>query len=250
MTYGPPPGTPPEQPGYVPPPQGGQYGAPQGGYPPPPPPPPPPAGYGQPTQYGAQPGQPAQPGQYGPPPGQYPSPTSGVNLAAVNPLDWAAIGAGVLALIFSFFNYYEYSAKGDSSVSETTSAWSGFFGWFAVLLAVVAAGFIAGQVFAPQAKLPFSSRLAALGCYALAVILTLLALLVVPDLRGGGPGYDEAVDEGHSFSYWIILILLIVGVVATYMRYQQTGGNLAALVASRKQGGGTPTPQQQGYAPP
>ena len=238
------------------------------------------------TSYGP-PGQPPGPP---PPPGSYGPPASGgaakFDPKSVNPLDWGILAAGVLSLIFSFFSYYSYKGKGEirqvcaqidqlpSSVrgqandacdGVTTSAWHGFFGWFGVLLALIGAGLIAMELFAPHIKLPVAARLAALGAFALAVISTLLALLVVPDYSdtgtaGSGVSYDDVVDEGHSFSYWIVLILLVAGLVLCFLRFQQTGGQLPGRsAASAAPGGssgygGTPAPQgypQQGYqAPP
>ena len=94
------------------------------------PPPPPPGG---------NPPPPPPPGQWGPPPGGgYGAPQGGFDPKNVNPLDWGIIGAGVLAFIFSFINFYTYSAKGGfSGVSVDQSAWSGFLSLLAILLIIV-----------------------------------------------------------------------------------------------------------------
>ncbi len=233
------------------------------------------------TSYGP-PGQPPGPP---PPPGSYGPPASGgaakFDPKSVNPLDWGILAAGVLSLIFSFFSYYSYKGKGaeikqvcanldqipaslrgqadDACNGVTTSAWSGFFGWFGVLLALIGAGLVAMALFAPHVKLPFAARLGALAAFALAVISTLLALLLVPDytdtgLSGSGVSYDDVVDEGHGFSYWIVLILLVAGLVLCYLRFQQTGGQLpgrsAAASGSAPGYGAPPQQQQQGYPQP
>src|SRR6476660_6039976 len=131
MTYGPPPDQPPEP--------GGQHGA--GGYGPPPG-----AGYGPKPGYG----QPAG----GPPAGGAGGKAAGA-VSAVSPLDWALIAGGVIALIFSFFQYYtaEFTDRIKEQVCNRTdipssvrvgcdgdsaSAWHGFFGWFGVVLLLVA----------------------------------------------------------------------------------------------------------------
>ncbi|MDT4899473.1 MAG: hypothetical protein QOJ78_403, partial [Pseudonocardiales bacterium] len=141
----------------------------------PPGPPPPPGGYGPPPQqpggYGPPPQQPGgygpPPGGYGPPPGGgYGAPKPGFDPKTVNPLDWAAVAAGVLALIFSFISYYtdgtsiSGSCPAGASVNNNASesAWHGFFGWFGTLLALVGAGLIALDLFAPQVKLPVPTR--------------------------------------------------------------------------------------------
>jgi hypothetical protein len=230
------------------------------------------------TSYGP-PGQPPGPP---PPPGSYGPPASGgaakFDPKSVNPLDWGILAAGVLSLIFSLFSYYSYKGKGEirqvcsqidqlpSSVrgqaqdacdGVTTSAWHGFFGWFGVLLALIGAGLIAMALFAPHIKLPVAARLAALGAFALAVISTLLALLVVPNysdtgIEGTGVSYDDVVDEGHGFSYWIVLILIVVGLVLCFLRFQQTGGQLPGRTSATgaQSGYGAPPQQQQGYPQP
>ncbi len=249
MTYGPPPGTPPG------PPSGG-YGAPQGGQPggygPPPQ-----GGYGQPGQYGAPQG-----GQYGAP--QYGAPKAGFNFAAVNQLDWAILGAGGLAFIFSFFQFYSADAKGQlkqacdqgqlsgTSCSDTAGAWHGFFGWFGVLLLVLAGLLTALAVFMPHVRMPMSPRLIALGAAALGLIFIFVALFVTPTPGGvpQGVNIDQYVDFGRGFSYWIILILAVAATALTYLRFQQTGGNLAALFSGGTRSGAPGYGQPQGYGAP
>jgi hypothetical protein len=263
MTSYPPPG----------PPQG-ESGAGQqpGGYQPPPPnygppgqsPPPPPAGYGQPGgQYppppqGQQYPPPQQYGQYGGPQGSAAKATFDFN--SVNPLDWAILGAGLLAFIFSFFEYYTASAKGQlkqacnqgllpsSNCSNSEDAWHGFFGWFGVLLLVIAAGLTALVVFQPKAKLPFPARLVAIASATLGLVFTFIALFVTPHKNVAvppGTKLSDFVDFGRGFSYWIILILAIGATGLAILRFQQTGGDLAALFS------GGSTKQQTGvYGPP
>ncbi|MFN2561156.1 MAG: hypothetical protein ABR571_07675 [Jatrophihabitans sp.] len=189
------------------------------------PPPPPPGG---------NPPPPPPPGQWGPPPGGgYGAPQGGFDPKNVNPLDWGIVGAGVLAFIFSFINFYTYSAKGGfSGISVDQSAWSGFLSLLAILLIIVGTALIALDLFAPQVKLPIPTRLAGLGAFALATLLLIIALFTVPDYGGGGPGYDRAVDEGHGFGYWATLLMSIVGLVLSLMRLQQTGGKLPGALGN------------------
>src|SRR3954466_8617359 len=168
------------------------------------PPPPPPGG---------NPPPPPPPGQWGPPPGGgYPAPQGGFDPKTVNSLDWGIIGAGVLAFIFSLFDYYTIEVSfGGFSSSGSASAWHGFFGWFAALLALAGAALVAMELFAPQVKLPIPTRLAGLGCFAVATLCVILALFIVPGYLGiDVPG---GVDKGHDFGYWISLILIIAGTV-------------------------------------
>lgn len=250
------------------------------------PPPPPPGGTPPPPPSG-------QPGQWGPPPGGgYPAQGGGSGPGGkpafdpkdVNPLDWIPLAAGVLAFIFSFISYYtanvDISGNCPSSVSTalnnqdlpSASAWHGFFGWFGTLMAVVGAVLIAMALFAPQVKLPVPARLAALSAFALATLSTLLALFITPgtDAQGtdfGAGGCHITGSVGHGFGYWASLVVIIVGLVAALMRFQQTGGQLPGALNKMPnigdkgpQGGmsggsqmgvsGWPSPPAPGYQPP
>jgi hypothetical protein len=239
MTYGPPPGNPPGQPsgGYGPP-QGGQ---PSGGYGPPAQ-----GGYDAPGQYG-----PPQGGQYGPSSGggQYSghhgSSKSSFDLKSINPLDLAAVAAGIIALIFSFVSFYTGEASatiGGQKFSQSAheSAWHGFFGWFGVLLALVGAAAVAAAVFLPSLKLPVPMRLLALGAFALSLLCLIIALFVTPGAKSVS---GVNIDYGRGYGYWIALIAVIVGAVATFLRFQQTGGQLPG----RSKGGSNATPGGSGY---
>ena len=105
--------------------------------------------------------------------------------AAVDRLDWGIIGAGVLTLLFSFFDYYTVSASfGGYSVSDSASAWHGFFGWFGALVALAASAALLAHL---AGRLPgnLPGRLVVLGAFAVATLSTLLALLIYP-----GSGYS------------------------------------------------------------
>jgi hypothetical protein len=191
--------------------------------PPPPggtPPPPPPSG---------------PPGQWGPPSGGggYPQGGgSGFDPKSVNPLDWGILGAGVLAFIFSLFDYYDISVsyRGIDGGDFTYSAWHGFFGWFAALAALVGAALVAAAIFAPQVKLPVPARLAGLIAFAVATLCVILALFIIPD---GDVGDIPGVDDGHGFGYWASLVLIIAGLVLSLMRFQQSGGQLPGGLSSK-----------------
>jgi hypothetical protein len=260
MTYGPPPGSAPGQPGYDPPPGGAAQPPPGGAYPPPPSSYQPPqqgyeqGGFGQPTQYGAP------TPQYGPPPSQYKAPGSGPNLAAIHWMDWTILGAAVFAFIFSFQSFYTGSATydlGGQAIhgSDNESAWHGFFGWFAVLLTLAAAALIALDLLLPHVTLPQPNRLLALVALAVALLFMIIAGFVTPGV-GNVPSYVHA-SFGRGWGYWLTLLLIIAAGVLCYLRYQETGGDLAALF-SRKPGTAAPGapaypqqyPQAAGYAPP
>jgi hypothetical protein len=232
---GPPPGyqPPPPPPGYQPPPPP----PPQQGYAPPPPP----SGYPPPP-----PPQPAYPPQGYAQPGYPPAPSgSGVKFdpKSVNPMDWAIFGVAFLAFIFSFLPYYTVSASFEGiSRSDSESAWHGFFGWFAIILVLAAAGLLAIELFAPQLKLPVPIRLSSLIGWAVATLSVILALVVFPEDVPDGLG----IDTGRGFGYWADLVLIIAGVVLSVLRLKQTGGKLPW----EKGPAGPPAPGYGGQMPP
>jgi hypothetical protein len=159
----------------------------------PPPPEPPPAGSGQPS-FNAD---------------QMKSAVQGAD-----PYDLGIIAAGVLAFIFSLFSYYKYSFSFSGlSTSGTFSAWHGFFGWFAAVVALAASLALAAALFG-KVSLPFPLRLSVLGAYGLAGVCVILALFVVP----GGDVSGTGIDKGHGFSYWISLIVILAGLGLSFMR--------------------------------
>jgi hypothetical protein len=164
-------------------------------------------------------------------------------------LDWAILGIGVLAFIFSFFDWYSFS-EGGFSVSE--NAWHGFFGWFAALCAIAGAALVALALFMPQFKMPVANRLAGLGLFALATVCMILAIFITPSYNG--IDVPSGVDKGRDFGFWVSLILVIAGLVLSLMRLQQTGGTLPGALANlpnigaRGPQGGIPGGQPQ-YPP-
>jgi hypothetical protein len=145
------------------------------------------------------------------------------NLAAVDKMDWAIFGVAFLTFVFSFFPYYTVSVSSSGfSASSSEGAWHGFFGWFAVLVALIAAGLVAAEIFAPQIKLPVPVRLASLIAWAVATLSVILALVVFPEDVPSGLG----IDTGRGFGYWADLVLIIAGVVLSVLRLKATGGKL------------------------
>lgn len=207
MTFQPPPPPPPGGPPPPPPPPPGA--------PPPPPPPPPPPG-----------------GSYGPP---SPAGSGGFDPKAINPLDWAILGVGLLTLIFSFFGFYSAKVSGAGvSESKSYSAWhdvfgGGFFGWIGMILAVLGAIALAIGLMAPQVGLPATPRALAFMGFGLGFICEILAIFIHPKFYHSSQsefGFSLKVDFGHGFSFWIVLILTAVGTVLALMRAQQTGTSL------------------------
>ena len=160
-------------------------------------------------------------------------------------LDGAVLAAAVLALVLSFFGYYTYDVadRFRSRCTGTTtslarhlcaghsqSAWHGFFGWFGVLLAVVAALLVAAARWVPNPGFSLPARWAALGLFGLATLGTLLALGSVPNYRFAldqgvrGGLYAELIDEGHGSCYWAVLALIVLGTVLAGLQAVQATG--------------------------
>ncbi|MEO7259908.1 MAG: hypothetical protein ABI047_01340 [Jatrophihabitantaceae bacterium] len=153
----------------------------------------------------------------------------GFNPASVNPLDWGVIAAGAVAFIFSTFNYFTYKvAIATFSQKVSTSAWHGALAPIAILLAVIAAVLLAVHVIANM-QLAFPVRLVVLGAFALASLLLLLALFVIPggDTSSAG-AFGIKVDKGHGIGYWVSLLAVLAGTGLSFKRFADTGGSLPA----------------------
>jgi hypothetical protein len=151
------------------------------------------------------------------------------NPREASPLDLGIIAAGVLAFIFSLLHFYKYTVSivGIGSRSESISAWGhGFFGWFGALVALLAALLLAAVLVA-QIRFPFPTQLVVLGGFALALLCELLALFVIPGDTGGVNGaFGIKIDKGHSYGYWLTLIMVVVGTALAYKRFADSGGKL------------------------
>ena len=152
--------------------------------------------------------------------------------------DLGIIGAGLLAFILSFFPYYSASVETTGapagfdvnnfgSNSGSWSAWHGFFGWFAVLLALAGAVILILNLL--NIALPMPVRLTVLGLFAVALLSTLIAFLVnpLPGEEGKsdlGAGVSLEYAKGHGIGYWLILLVIIAGLALAFMRKDATDG--------------------------
>jgi hypothetical protein len=135
-------------------------------------------------------------------------------------------------LIFSFFSFYSGTAKGGgiTSISKSYSAWheifgGGFFGWFAMLFAVVGTIFFAIGMFSPSTTLFMPGRVLAVFGFGAGFLFEILAIFIHPKFyhqSGNIGGVHYSVTFGHGFSFWISLVLLAIGTVLAVMRAQQT----------------------------
>lgn len=197
------------------------------GSPPPPPPesapPPPPA-----TPAGPPPGY-SPPPAAGPPPGYSPPPATGGGMTGdqitstfknANQLDLGIIGAGVLAFLFSLFPYYTYSVSAFGfSESVSWSAWHGFFGWFGAFVALGVAVLLVLRMFGVVPE-TIPVRLISLAGFGVSTLCLLLALFIIPGSAdcGGNKACEDAIDFGHGIGYWLSAIVIIAGLVLSFMR--------------------------------
>jgi hypothetical protein len=144
-----------------------------------------------------------------------------------NPLDLGMVAAGVIAFIASMLPYYTASVSaGGFSASGHASAWHGFFGWFAALVALATAVLVALPLFKVNVSLPLSIAQTALIGFGVALVCTLLALFIFP---GGascsdvnGLGITIHCDTGRGFGYWLMLLAVIAGTVLAFLRGRET----------------------------
>jgi hypothetical protein len=137
----------------------------------------------------------------------------------VTQLEWAGIGAGALAFIASFFNWFSVSTEGvgfglDGSIGY--SAWNaGFLAWFSVLL-LVAAGVL---VLLPHlgTQVP-NLTMIWLGLSGLAVLFIVLRWITFGSNSVSFIG--ARISVGASFGLFIGLILAIVSGVAAFLTYR------------------------------
>lgn len=144
-------------------------------------------------------------------------------LQGANQLDLGMIAAGVVAFFASMLPFYTASVSaGGFSASGHASAWHGFFGWFAALVALAMAVLVALPLFKVNLSLPLPLSQLALGGFVLALVCTVLALFVFP---GGascsdvnGLGVSIHCDTGRGFGYWLMLLCVLAGTALAFMR--------------------------------
>jgi hypothetical protein len=182
----------------------------------------------EPTPEGAPtppPAPPAAPASSGGP--QYDFSDAKAAVQGANQMDLGMIAAGVVAFIASMLPFYTASVSAAGfSASGHASAWHGFFGWFAALVALATAVVVALPLFKIDLSLPLSTAQVALGGFGLALVCTILALFIFP---GGascndasGFGIKVSCDTGRGFGFWLMAIAVIAGAVLAYLRSKET----------------------------
>ena len=77
-------------------------------------------------------------------------------------------------------------------------------------------------------RLAFPVRLVVLAAFALASLLLLLALFVIPGDTSNADVLGFSVDKGHGIGYWISLLAVLAGTGLAAKRFLDTGGKLPA----------------------
>jgi hypothetical protein len=138
-------------------------------------------------------------------------------LREAHKFDLGIVAAAVVALIGSWLPFYTISVGGIVNVSGHISGWHGFFGWFAVLVALAAAVLVALPLFGVNLSLPVPVAQAALAGFGLALLCMILALFITPG--GGCPsGLGISCDTGRGFGYWLALLAILAGTALAFLR--------------------------------
>ncbi|MBM7772821.1 putative membrane protein [Actinokineospora baliensis] len=140
----------------------------------------------------------------------------------VTPIEWAGIGAGALAFIFSFFPWYSVSYDGPSGLgmagfNTSFGAWSiGIGGWLPVLLLVAAAVVLLLPHFGTAVPNLVTIWL---GLAAAAVVIILIRWLTL-DGTSGVEGLG--VSAGAGFGLYLGLLAAIASAVGAGLAFANT----------------------------
>jgi hypothetical protein len=139
--------------------------------------------------------------------------------------DLGIIAAGVIAWLAAFMPFYTASASfAGHSASAHASAYHGFFGWFAVWVALAGAVLVALSLFNVVRDLPLPLHQIAAGAFGLALLCLILALFITPggDSCNGASGFGVSCSTGHGFGYWLALLAVLAGLALSVLRMRET----------------------------
>jgi hypothetical protein len=140
---------------------------------------------------------------------------------SIHPLDIAIIAAGVVAVVFSFFDYYEVSVLHEA---DSTTAWHGFFGWFGTVLAAAGAVVVGVAPFVSARRLRVSPAAIAAALFALGAASTVEALFTTGFDPGRRPLGAPPIHSGHGYAYWVSLAVIVAGAVLAAIRALRISG--------------------------
>ena len=156
---------------------------------------------------------------------QYDLTAAKATLQEAHKFDLGIVAAGVVAFFASMLPFYTASVSGGGfSISAHISAWHGFFGWFAALLALAGAVIVALPLF--NVTLPIVAHQAAVVAFGVALLCLVLALFVTPGGGCSGAGGLASIDcnTGRGFGYWLMLLAVLAGLGLSLMRARSTMG--------------------------
>ena len=179
---------------------------------------------------------PAMP-QGAPMPG-YPATTPGYHVApripgTRAPLDLVAAIMGLVAFIFSFIGYYQFTFRSGFGYNQSFSftAWHGFLGWFGCLMALFG-GVAALAVYLPIVPWTMlkNARVAAAGMFGLGVLFIFISMFVAPNLTITVMGQKATLNE----LFRALGTANITGIGAIIALLAAVAGLVLALVSMRK----------------
>ncbi len=146
--------------------------------------------------------------------------------------DLGMIAAGVVAWLAGFMPFYTASASfAGHSVSGHESAYHGFFGWFALWVALATAIIlVALPLLGVNLPLPVPAAQAALVGFGLSLLCLILALFITPggDACNGASAFGVDCSTGRGFGFWLALILVLAGTALAFLRARETMTKTAA----------------------
>jgi len=145
------------------------------------------------------------------------------SLQGAHKFDLGIVAAGVIAWLAGFMPFYTASvSSGVISASTSGSAYHGFFGWFAVWLALAAALVVAAELFG--VGLPLAVHQVAAVLFGVALVCLILALFIFPGGDCGSAGGLGGItcDTGRGFGYWLALLAVLAGGALSVMRMRES----------------------------
>ncbi|SOD71939.1 hypothetical protein SAMN05892883_1399 [Jatrophihabitans sp. GAS493] len=161
--------------------------------------------------------------------------------------DWIAIGAGLAVLAVSFFYYYihdfdQYFA-GSRRASGAWTGWSGIYGEISTVLAAGSSLLLLVSVFVLNKGRSVPMRIAVVLGYALSAVAAIGAYFVIPSFRftANDSLFPRPVSDGHGYGYWAALLLILAGLVCSWLRLTQVRAAAAEREGAAVQGEAAPS---------
>jgi hypothetical protein len=151
---------------------------------------------------------------------------------SVSVLKGIGMATGPVALACSMLSFYTTTValgfhQVGSSKTVDENAWNGFFGWFAVLLALAASALMA-YVALTNSRPAFPAHLLAVVTSAVALVCIVVAAFVTPGSSRHGDediaGFTVRATHGRGVGFWITFAAIVVGVGVSVAQYLHARG--------------------------